>query len=136
MAKGRFGYYALMGDFGSSKVTSVLAAFSTGGPAQGVVWDVRAKAWRFDSGAVAYYLFDDQNFKMSYQVERPDAERLVRDVLHAELPSEDELRQICADGFAVWLKEEEELEDGDEDEDLENEVFDDEDDEPARPDRT
>ena len=95
-----FGYKAIKGKHGSSEVTSLIAYRIYGGPAQGVIWNVGTKDWTFSPESAARFLFDDRFYDMSFHVGRSEAVTIARETLGAELPSEDALRRMCADGAA------------------------------------
>lgn len=101
---------------------------------QAVMWNALEKAWRFDPDAATAFLFDENLADQRERVDRAQAEQVARDNLHNELPSEDELRQICAAGLAAWMEEEDlSAEFEDDDEDFADGVWQPEDDEPQRP---
>jgi hypothetical protein len=94
-----FGYLALMARDESGRITSMAAHLQVSeGPLQAVIWNVPLRAWTYDPEVAAGFLFDDRYFDRRSIVDRPTAERIAREVLLTELPSEAELRKICESG--------------------------------------
>ena len=102
-----FGYFAVHPVDAPERVTSIIARLKDiDGPLQAVVWDTRAEAWRFSPGTAAFFLYDERNYNRSFALERPAAEEMARESLRVDLPSEEELRRICAEGVSRWDQEE------------------------------
>ena len=102
-----FGYLAVRESDTSDRPSSIIAHLvALKGPLQAVIWDVRKSAWTFDPTTAAAFVFDDAFFDKRFHVERDEAERIARQILHSELPTEDELRRLCAAGLAAWMEEE------------------------------
>jgi hypothetical protein len=97
-----FAYYKIMSD-DLSRVTSMIAELGVSdSPPQAVTWDVPKMVWRFSPRTAAYFLFDDRNSDRTTEVDRAEAERVARTELGTELPSDDELRRMCAEGMNRW----------------------------------
>lgn len=94
-----FEYTEVMKSDMSGVVTSIIARQELEDrPLRAVIWSVRHRAWISAPGTAAGLLYDDSNFERTRNVDRAAAERTAREVLHAELPSEDELTSIAEEG--------------------------------------
>ena len=97
-----FGYLAVMAFDMSGRVTSMVAHLRVSeGPLQAVIWNVQQKAWQYNPKNAARFLYDDRYFDRGRRLERPEAEQVARDILHTDLPSDEELRRICAEGLTA-----------------------------------
>jgi hypothetical protein len=74
---------------------------SSTGPDRLVIWSHRDQGWRFRPEMAARYLYDDQMNDQVELVDRTTAERIARENLGAELPSEEELHRINEEGLAA-----------------------------------
>jgi len=101
-----FGYWGIRRADEPDQTTSLIARLRVSeGPLQAVVWDTRSSAWRFSPGMAAHFLYEASNFQRSVSLDRPSAEDVARNHLGTELPSEEELRKICAEGLSRWDRE-------------------------------
>ena len=123
-----FGYLAVKENSNSDRPSSIIAHLvDIDRPLQAVVWNVKVQAWEFNPRTAAAFLYDEKYFDERFRVDRAEADRIAQDVLHTPLPSEEELRQICAAGLAARTEQEDLSADFDDDED----DWDAEDDSPA-----
>ena len=96
-----FGYYALLSRDGSGRVVNIAAHLQVSeGPLQAIIWNVQLRAWTYDPEVAGQFLLDDQYFDRRTVIDRSAAEQIAREILHTELPSDAELREICAAGLA------------------------------------
>src|SRR3954464_1545969 len=94
-----FGYRAAMESDGSDEITSIIAYQELiGGPLQAVIWSLPRKAWIYAPAPAARFLYDDQYFDRTMEIDRSTAETVARESLGTELPSEDVLRAMCDEG--------------------------------------
>jgi formylglycine-generating enzyme required for sulfatase activity len=97
-----FGYLAILDVEGSGRPTSIAAYLqSARGPVQGVIWNVPLQQWTFRPSIVAKFLFDDDYDDRGPAIGRDEADALAAE-LGTRLPTEAELRAICADGLSRW----------------------------------
>jgi hypothetical protein len=95
----RFNYTEILKTDRSGIVTSVIAHQElSGAPLRAVMWSNLHQAWIFAPEIAARLLYDDLNFDRLRNVDRTTAEVAAREALPAELPSEDELAAIAAEG--------------------------------------
>jgi hypothetical protein len=73
----------------------------TPGPTRAVIWSHGKKAWIFNPKTAARFLYDDEHQERVSLVSRVEAERIAREYLGTELPTEEELHRICAEGEAA-----------------------------------
>jgi hypothetical protein len=80
--------------------TSSLAAYfeSVDEPLRGVIWSAREQRWVYRPASIAHFHGDPQDERRTRVIDRDEAERLAQDELKTVIPSEDELRLICAKG--------------------------------------
>ena len=98
-----FAYYAVTDEDDADRINSLFARLAVSeGPLQAVIWHVGKQAWKFMPGVAAELLFDDRLWDQRHEVDRSEAERIAREILGTELPSEEELRRMCADGLSRW----------------------------------
>jgi hypothetical protein len=71
------------------------------GPLRGVIWSHLNRDWIWAPGPTAKWLYDDSLQDQRSQVDRTEAERVAREALGTTLPTEEELRRICAEGDAT-----------------------------------
>jgi len=73
----------------------------TNGPPRTVLWDRTRREWVFNREVGAMFLYDPETQDRAMLVSRDEAERIAREQLRTELPSEEELHQICEEGEAI-----------------------------------
>jgi hypothetical protein len=89
-------YRAMYRETGWEQTPAGLVVEESGsGPQRAVSWDHLRKTWRFNPEAAARNLYDPQNRRNWDPVDRATAERIAREVLKTELPSEETLHQMC-----------------------------------------
>jgi hypothetical protein len=100
-----FHYKTLLKADLTGQVTSVLAYhMPLDRGLQAVMWSGRRKAWIYAPGIVTAYLFDLEYQDRTQTIDRTRAEQLARDILHAELPSEETLQAMCEEGERMdWV---------------------------------
>ncbi|WP_091555058.1 hypothetical protein [Micromonospora pattaloongensis] len=83
----------------ATEPSGMIAVRGWSGALHAVIWDVPDRAWGFNPTLAAPWIFDDQYADRQRLVSRQDAERIARERLGTELPSEQELLRMClADG--------------------------------------
>jgi hypothetical protein len=78
--------------------TSVIAFQETMNGLQGVLWSVPRRQWIYASAIVSDLLYDDSDPVPTRTADRATAERVARDELGTELPSEEALAALCSEG--------------------------------------
>ncbi|MEV6635274.1 hypothetical protein AB0M54_31450 [Actinoplanes sp. NPDC051470] len=124
-----FRYLALKVNGAAAPPSSLVAYLNAEGPMQAVMWNVPNKSWEFDPGVATAFLFEEDRISQRERVDRVEAEQIAREHLDTKLPTEDQLRQICAAGLALWTQKED-LSGSFEDDDFPDGVWKPEDDEP------
>jgi hypothetical protein len=93
-----FAYKAILRSDDRSTITS-LVAYQPGNQAlRAVLWSVPRRQWIYAPDLAAPILYDDQQLDRGQPVDRQTAERISRDVLRTELPSEADLTEISDEG--------------------------------------
>jgi hypothetical protein len=99
MTDQEFAYRAVLDPEMSHQVSSLIAYQELNdNPLRAVIWNLRREAWTYSPEPAARFLYDDRYFDETKEVDRPTAERLAREVLHTELPSEETLQAMCDEG--------------------------------------
>src|SRR4051794_14679806 len=84
-----FDYTEVLRSAESSEVSSIIASLELPNqPLHAVLWSVRHHDWVYAPGPAARILYDDERFDSLREIDRTTAERVARDTLHSELPSE------------------------------------------------
>lgn len=93
-------YYTALLKADESGVESSVLAYQTvgGGTLRAVMWSGRRKMWMYAPAIVGAYLYDDDYSDRTRLIDRAEAERIARDVLRVELPSEEVLMGMCDEG--------------------------------------
>ena len=95
----RFDYTEILKSDRSGVVSSLIAHQElSGAPLRAVMWSNLHQAWVSAPEIAARLLYDDLNFDRLRRVNRTTAEATAREALPAELPSEDDLAAIVAEG--------------------------------------
>ncbi|GAA0451234.1 hypothetical protein Ade02nite_76140 [Paractinoplanes deccanensis] len=99
MTDAPFHYTAVLKPDMSGEATSVIAHQPLPGqPLRAVLWSWLHKAWVSAPGTAAALLYDDQKFDQLRNIDRTTAERISREALHVDLPSEGQLNAIADEG--------------------------------------
>lgn len=99
MSSPRIDYQAFLKETGSTEVTSLVAYSETRSqPLRGIVWDVARKEWIYAPGLIVGLLHDDEYADEQMTVDRATAERLAREFLGTELPSEETILAMYEEG--------------------------------------
>jgi len=97
-----FDYRAVLKSDMAGRITSLIAHQVTSeGPLRAVIWSVPRKAWIFASAPAARFLYDGRYFDRTRKVDRPAAEQIARESLKTELPTEQTLRTMTAEGIRM-----------------------------------
>ncbi|MCM4082934.1 hypothetical protein [Paractinoplanes hotanensis] len=81
-----------------STITSLVAYQPGDQVLRAVLWSVPRRQWIYAPNLAAPVLYDDQEQDRGRPVDRRTAERISRDVLHTELPSETVLTEMSDEG--------------------------------------
>jgi hypothetical protein len=92
-----FSYHAML-KAPATPPSGLIAVRAWSGPLQAVVWHVPKRRWIFAPAIAAPRIFDDQYADRNRSVDRPTAERIAREYLGTELPTEEHLHRICEEG--------------------------------------
>ncbi len=99
MTQRSFAYKAVLEDDDRSSITSLIAYQSPlDRGLRAVIWSVGRGEWIYAPKIAASILYDDLEQDRGAQVDREAAERISRDLLHTELPSEDTLSAMSDEG--------------------------------------
>ncbi len=94
-----FGYQAILKSDMSGAVTSLIAyEVQNYHSLRAVMWSVPRKAWIYAPAVAATFLFDPNYQERTRQLDREEAERLARETLPLELPTEQALLQMLDEG--------------------------------------
>ena len=74
---------------------------ATSGPPRTVLWNHLNRAWEYNRRVGARFLFDEEARERKTVVSRSEAERIAREELGTELPTEAEIHQIVLAGEAA-----------------------------------
>jgi hypothetical protein len=97
--KGVIGYHVVYKQGSTSEPSSLIVSWvEAQSPLHAVIWSVPRKAWIYAPGPAAGLIYDDRYQDEVKPVDRQTAERIAREGLRQELPSEEELSQICEEG--------------------------------------
>jgi hypothetical protein len=84
---------------GDETITSILAyARPPGSGLRGALWSVPDREWISAPAVVSDLLYDETDPASTRTVDRATAERVAREVLRTELPSEQALTDLCEEG--------------------------------------
>lgn len=97
MTPDEFSYHAMFQP-GATQPTGMIAMRVWTGPLQAVIWNVPKREWMYNPAVAAPRIFDDQYADRQRPVSRQEAERIARERLGTELPSEEDLYRMCLDG--------------------------------------
>ena len=89
-----FSYHALYRT-GADQPSGLIAMRVWTGPLEAVVWSVPKGIWMYAPELAAPRIFDDRYEDRTRPVDRPEAERIARDLLGTTLPEETELLAMC-----------------------------------------
>ena len=105
MTEQEFDYRAVVKPESPSRVWSLIAyRVPTDGPFEAVIWSVPRKSWIYAPELAVRFIFDDQYRDKSRRVDRPTAERIARETLQTELPTETTLEAMCEEGERMgWI---------------------------------
>jgi hypothetical protein len=99
MSEPRFYYKAVLRSDGSGQVTTVLAYDELDdGRLRAVKWNAPEQAWGYAPAIVSAYLYDPEYQEKAQSIDRPTAERISRESLGSDLPSEEALAEMCDEG--------------------------------------
>jgi hypothetical protein len=94
-----FDYTAVLPTAGAKNASGLIAYLEPiDGPLQAVVWSAAHGQWIYAPGPAARILYDDQQFDHLRDVDRRTAELVAREDLGTQLPTEETLSAICAEG--------------------------------------
>jgi len=109
MVRGRFGYDVVYKTYQATspkEISSLIVTWvESEAPLKAVIWHASRKEWMYAPAIAAARLFDDQNLDSHDPVDRPTAERIVREHLGADLPTETDLHRMIEEGHRtghVW----------------------------------
>ena len=97
MTVDRFSYRALF-QVDETQPSGLIAMRRWAGPLQAVIWSHSTNRWAYNPRVAARLIFDDEYEDRRRMVSREEAERIARERLGAELPSEEVLLQMCQAG--------------------------------------
>ena len=83
--------------------TGMFCQEKTRGPLRTVFWSSATRQWVFNRAAGGRFLADDEKTERKTVVTRTEAERIAREELGTELPTEAEIHQIVLRGEAGLL---------------------------------
>ncbi|GAB2580524.1 hypothetical protein Aab01nite_57100 [Paractinoplanes abujensis] len=93
----KFGYDVLLTDDGTP--TNIIASQETpGSPFRAVLWSVPDRRWIYAPAIAADILYDDDDARRTEAIDRTTAERIAAENLRSELPSEETLLVLFAEG--------------------------------------
>jgi hypothetical protein len=94
-----FGYRTILKSDESGTITSMVAHhIDVARPLQAVMWSVPRKAWIYAPGLTVRFIYDDVLQDRVQVIDRQTAERIARDILRTELPTEASLMRMCEEG--------------------------------------
>ena len=97
-----FAYKVILKSDDRSTITSLVAYQAPWDQKlRAVIWSARRREWIYAPGIAAPILYDDQEQDRGRAVDRQTAERISRDVLDTELPTEQELTEMSEQGEAM-----------------------------------
>jgi hypothetical protein len=104
IARTTFAYQAVL----SEDETTITSLIAYQAPARSklraVIWSVSRKIWTYNPGVAAGILYDDQEQKLIRPVDKASAERIARENLATELPTEETLLAMCEQGEEMgWV---------------------------------
>ena len=95
----RFAYNAVTKSDETDEVGSIMAhRYSEKRLLQAVMWHVRRKIWMYAPAIAVGYLNDTGYMDRITEIDRPTAERIARQKLGTDLPSEETLAAMCEEG--------------------------------------
>lgn len=97
MTEGFF-YKAILKSDDLSTITSLVAYQPGTEGLRAVLWSVPRRQWIYAPNIAAPILYDDQQQDRGRPIDRDTAEKISREVLGTELPSDDVLLEISAEG--------------------------------------
>ncbi len=98
MTVDEFDYHAMLKEEGDMHPSGLIAVRFKADPLQAVVWHLPKRQWIYSPMIAAIRIFDDKYADLKLIVDRPTAERIARENLGTELPTEEELLQMCEEG--------------------------------------
>ena len=99
MAPSRFGYKKVMTSDESARVGSMIAyRLAEDRSLQAVMWAAHRKIWMFAPAIAVQFIYDPEVTDRAKEIDRPTAERVAREELRTELPSEETLAAMCEEG--------------------------------------
>jgi hypothetical protein len=94
-----FGYHVVYRTGRPGQPTSLIASLvMSHGPLQAVIWSVPKRMWIYAPELAAGRLYDDLEQRGIGPVDRATAERIAREYLGTELPTEEQLHRMCEEG--------------------------------------
>jgi hypothetical protein len=99
MTDAPFHYTAVLKSDMSGRIASIIAYQPLPGkPLRAVIWSWLHKAWVSAPATAAGTMYDDDNFDLLRDVDRAVAERISREAMNVELPTEAELNALADEG--------------------------------------
>jgi hypothetical protein len=98
MASDTFEYELVLTDDETAATSIIAFQEPVNDGLRGVLWSVPRRQWIYAPAIVSDLLYDDSDPVPTRTVDRAAAERAARDQLGTELPSEDTLAELCAEG--------------------------------------
>ncbi|MFD0747615.1 hypothetical protein ACFQ1L_41820 [Phytohabitans flavus] len=96
---GTFAYHVVYRHRAPGPIVNLIAEWvESRTPLRAVLWNVPQARWSYEPGIAARTIYGDVEMEKTEPVDRATAERVARDVLGQELPTEEELHRICAEG--------------------------------------
>jgi hypothetical protein len=101
MTPKEFGYKTLTKSEDTDEVGSIMAyRFSEKRTLQAVIWDAHRKRWAYAPAIGTIYINDYMWWDRTAEVDRATAERIARQI-GIELPNEETLDEMCAEGVRM-----------------------------------
>jgi len=99
MADEEFDYQAVLKSDQSGAITSLIAyQVEVNKPFQAVIWSAPRKAWIYAPALAVPMLYDDKYQDRTQVIDRETGERIAREALGTQLPSEATLQKMCEEG--------------------------------------
>jgi hypothetical protein len=94
-----FDYRSVLESETSDRAISIIAAQVLPATSlRAVIWSDPRQTWIYAPGPAARFMYDDQYLDRTKNIDRPTAERIARETLQTQLPSEETLQAMCDEG--------------------------------------
>jgi hypothetical protein len=98
MASDSFDYQLVLTDDETSATSIIAYQETVSDGLRGVLWSVPRRQWIYAPAIVSDLVYDDSDPVPTRTADRTTAERVARDELGTDLPSEEALTALCAEG--------------------------------------